>query len=43
MQHVPSGFKNIKDENTVFPAQDKNENSMYDCAALYPIAHKQFS
>jgi len=45
MQHAPSGFKNIKDVNTVFPAHDINENTrrMCDCVALYPIAHKQFS
>jgi len=43
MQHLLSRFKNIKDVNTVFPAQNIKENSMCDCAALYPIAHKQFS
>jgi hypothetical protein len=40
---VPSCFTNVKDTNAVFSAQDINANSMCDCAALYLIAHKQFS
>jgi len=42
MQHVPSGFTNVKDTNAVFSTQDINANSKCDCAALYLFAHKQF-